>query len=127
MDPLEESLDPADWEAFRASARAALDDAIDFMKTVRERPVWRPVPASVKRAIQEPVPVESQPFSAVYEQFKRCILPYPTGNGHPRFWGWVMGTGTPDAVVAEMLAATMNAHVAGYDQSAALVEEQVLE
>ena len=31
----------------------------------------------------------------VYEQFVRDVLPYPTGNIHPRFWGWVMGTGTP--------------------------------
>ena len=56
----------------------------------------------------------------------RDVLPYPTGNIHPRFWGWVMGTGTPTGMLAEMLAAGMNAHVAGYDQAAALVERSVL-
>lgn len=122
----EESLDPTDWAAFRAFAHTALDDAIDFMSTQSARPVWRPVPAAVKAELRTPVPLGPQPLSAVYDEFKRCVLPYPTGNGHPRFWGWVMGNGTPDAMVAEMLAAAMNPHVAGYDQSAALVEQQVL-
>lgn len=57
----------------------------------------------------------------------RDILPYPTRNLHPRFWGWVMGNGTPVGLLAELLAATMNAHVAGYDQAAAVVERQVTE
>jgi aromatic-L-amino-acid decarboxylase len=54
------------------------------------------------------------------------VLPYPTGNIHPRFWGWVMGTGTPAGMLAEMLAAGMNAHVAGFDQAATVIEKQVL-
>jgi len=122
----EESLDPDDWTAFRAWAHAALDDAIEFTRTVRDRPAWQPVPAAVKSELRRPLPRGPGRLEAMYDDFKRLILPYPTGNVHPRFWGWVMGSGTPEAIVAEMLAATMNAHVAGYDQSAALVEEQVL-
>src|SRR5262249_28257655 len=104
----------------------ALADALEYLRTVRDRPAWRPVPPDVARALDEPAPVEGAPFARVYDAFKRDVLPYPTGNLHPRFWGWVMGTGSPLGVVAEMLAATMNAHVAGYDQSAALVETQVV-
>jgi len=37
-----------------------------------------------------------------------------------------MGTGTPAGMLAEMLAAGMNAHVAGFDQAASLIEKQVL-
>lgn len=50
----------------------------------------------------EPLPRHPEEMSAVYEQFKRDVLPYPTGNIHPRFWGWVMGTGTPLEVLAEV-------------------------
>jgi hypothetical protein len=25
----------------------------------------------------------------VYQDFVKYVLPYPTGNIHPRFWGWV--------------------------------------
>ena len=31
-------LDPRDWEAFRTEAHRALDDAVDFLRDVRERP-----------------------------------------------------------------------------------------
>ena len=63
----------------------------------------------------------------VYETFKKHILPYPTGNIHPRFWGWVMGNGTPVGVLADLLGSAMNCHVSGYDQAATLVERQVIE
>jgi glutamate/tyrosine decarboxylase-like PLP-dependent enzyme len=38
----------------------------------------------------------------------------------------VKGTGTPLGVLAEMLAAGMNAHLAGFDQSAVVVEQRVI-
>jgi len=38
----------------------------------------------------------------------------------------VQGTGTPLAMMADMLAAAMNPHLAGFNQAPALVEEQVL-
>ena len=120
------SLDPQDWDATRAVAHRMVDDMLDWLETVRERPVWQPVPAEVKDRFASPVPRAGTDLATVYQRFTSDVLPYPTGNIHPRFWGWVMGTGSPTAMLAEMLAAGMNAHLAGYDQSAALVERQVL-
>ena len=62
-----------------------------------------------------------------YQDFVDKILPYPMGNIHPRFWGWVIGTGTPFGVLAEMLAATMNPNMGGGDHVANDVERQVLD
>ena len=120
------SLDPEDWGATREVAHRMVDDMLDWLETVRERPAWQPVPAEVKDRFSSPVPRTGTDLATVYDRFTRDVLPYPTGNVHPRFWGWVMGTGSPAAMLAEMLAAGMNAHLAGYDQSAALVERQVL-
>jgi glutamate/tyrosine decarboxylase-like PLP-dependent enzyme len=103
-----------------------LDDMLDYLASVRERPVWQPVPAAVKAELDVSLPLEPSDPAAVYEEFRRNILPYPTGNIHPRFWGWVMGTGTPMTMLADMLASGMNPHVGGYDQSATLVEHQVI-
>jgi glutamate/tyrosine decarboxylase-like PLP-dependent enzyme len=119
-------LDPEDWEELRRLGHRMLDDAFAYLENVRERPVWQPVPEAVKRELALPLPLDPTSPDAVYEDFKRQVLPYPTGNIHPRFWGWVMGTGTPLAMLADMLASAMNPHVAGYDQSAAVVETQVL-
>jgi len=122
----EETLDPRDWNELRVLGHRMVDDMLAYLEQVRERPVWQSVPEEVKASLAGPPPLEPTDVGAVYEQFRRDILPYPTGNIHPRFWGWVMGTGTPVAMLADMLASGMNPHLAGYDQSASLVEHQVV-
>ncbi|MGZ3521422.1 MAG: pyridoxal phosphate-dependent decarboxylase family protein [Vulcanimicrobiaceae bacterium] len=119
-------LDPADWQTFRAQAHRALDDALDYLQTVRERPVWRAVPDEVKARLREPLPEDASTFESVYRQFAELIMPYATGNIHPRFFGWVHGSGTPTGAISDLLAATMNSNVGGRDHGAVYVERQVL-
>ena len=115
----EETLDPRDWNELRALGHRMVDDMLAYLEQVRERPVWQSVPAEVKAVARR------ADAAGADRRRRRCtsssasdILPYPTGNIHPRFWGWVMGTGTPVAMLADMLASGMNPHLAGYDQSA---------
>ena len=120
------TLDPQDWSVVRATGHRMVDDMLDWQQSVRERAPWQPVPDDVKSRIDEPVPFSGMPLDQVYAAFLRDVLPYPTGNIHPRFWGWVMGTGTPTGMLAEMLATGMNPHLAGYDQAASLIEKKVI-
>jgi aromatic-L-amino-acid/L-tryptophan decarboxylase len=53
------------------------------------------------------------------------IEPYPFGNGHPRFYGWVNSPPAVMGIFAEALAA-MNPSVAGGNHAATYVERQVL-
>ena len=99
---------------------------LEYLRTVRERPVWRPVPPDVRKRLSGAAPREPTAVTDVYEEFKRDVLPYPTGNTHPRFWGWVIGTGTPVAMLADMLASGMNPQVAEFDDAPAIVENQVI-
>jgi len=104
-----------------------VDEMLEYLRTVRERPVWRPVPADVRKRLSgTPAPRKPTDARDVYEEFKRDVLPYPTGNIHPRFWGWVIGTGTPFAMLADMLASGMNPQVAEFDDAPAVVENQVI-
>lgn len=119
-------LDPLDWERLRESAHRALDDAIDYLRDVRERPVWQPVPDEVKAALRAPMPQDGMPFEDVYREFAETILPYATGNIHPRFLGWVHGSGTAGGAIADMLAAVMNSNLGGRDHGAIYVERAVL-
>ncbi len=121
------TLDPPRWEPFAATAHRALNDAIDRMRTIGRRPPWRPVPEGVKQKLSTALPEKPRGLDEVYATFRDHIAPYPTGNGHPRFWGWVMGTGTAEGMLADLLASSMNPHLGGYDQSATLVEEQVID
>ncbi len=97
------------------------------MKTVRERPVWQPVPEDVRQQFRQPVPVEGQSFAQTYRDFQDWIFPYPTGNIHPRFFGWVHGTGTATGIVADLLGAAMNSNCGGRDHGALYVERGVID
>lgn len=120
------TFDPADWSEFRAMAHTMVDDMVDYLSSVRERPAWQSPSGDARAFLNAPVPRRGRELGAVYEDFKRYILPYPTGNIHPRFWGWVIGGGTPVGMLAELLGGAMNSPVSGYDQAASLVEHQVI-
>lgn len=123
----ERSLDPQDWEALRALGHQAFDDMLEYLKTVGERPAWQPLPDAAKRLFEEGIPREGMDRHEVYEQIREHVLPYPTGNIHPRFWSWVGGTGTPTQLVADLVASAMNSASLGFDEVASsYVELQLL-
>jgi len=122
----EDSLDPRDWNELRTLGHRMLDDMLDHLAGLREKPVWQPVPDAVQAALHQPLPREGQSAESVYEEFRRYVMPYPNGNLHPRFFGWVQGSGTPLAMLADMLAAGLNPMMAGFQQAPVLVEHQVL-
>jgi aromatic-L-amino-acid/L-tryptophan decarboxylase len=119
-------LDPKDWPAFRRFSHTALDDALDYLEHIRDDAVWREMPENVQSRLQEPMPLEPAALDDVYRTFVESILPYASGNTHPRFFGWVQGAGTPTGVIAELLAATMNPNVGGRNHGAVYVERAVL-
>jgi glutamate/tyrosine decarboxylase-like PLP-dependent enzyme len=119
-------LDPDDWGEFRALAHRVLDDMIAYLEDVRERPVWQPFPDAARQALEVGLSENGIGLEAAYEELQRNILPYAIGNVHPRFWGWVRGTGTPGGILAELITGTLNTSAWGGQQAAPYVEAQVL-
>jgi aromatic-L-amino-acid/L-tryptophan decarboxylase len=119
------SLDPADWPGFRAQAHRMLDDIIDYIEHIRERPVWQPIPDAVRARMHAPIPRRPSPLADVHASFMRDVLPYATGNSHPGFMGWVHGGGNPAGMLGEMLAAGLNANLGGRDHMPIEVERQI--
>src|SRR5258708_657433 len=120
------TLDPADWAALRAQGHRMLDDMLDYIERIRERPVWQPIPDSVRDQFRAALPSEPTELAQVHDEFMRLILPYATGNTHPGFMGWVHGGGNPAGMLAEMLAAGLNANLGGRDHMPLEVERQIL-
>lgn len=125
--PTELNLDPEDWEEAAALGRRMVDDMIAFLRGQSEGPAFRKVPREVRESFRTALPRAGIGAAAAYEEFLRSVLPYPKGNIHPRFWGWVEGTGTVAGMLSGLLAAAMNSNAAFGDQSAAYMELQAIE
>ena len=123
----EVTLDPENWEELRAQGHRMLDDMIDYIEHVRERPVWRPIPQAVRDRFRADLPRGPADLAEVYDEFSRYVVPYTAGNVHPGFMGWVHGGGTPVGMLAEMLAAGLNANLGGRDHVPVEVERQIVE
>ena len=124
----EETLDPKDWESMRTLGHRILDDALDYLETLRDRPVWQHAPPDVKAHFEGPPPFTPQPSEKVYEEYVQYILPHQLGNSHPRFWGWIAGTGTVMGMFAELLGAATDAVSGSFSYlSNNYVEIQVLD
>ena len=122
-----ETLDPENWDEMRALAHRMVDDALTYLETVRERPVWQPVPDEVAARFKESAPIEPGGAESTYQEFLETIFPYPMGTIHPRFWSWYMGNGTVLGALGDFMAAIMNTNMGGGSHAAGMVEEQVID
>ena len=121
-----ETLDPKDWDEIRAQGHRMLDDMLDYAVNIRERPVWQPIPEEVRARFRAELPRTASDLADVYKEFADCIVPYATGNVHPGFMGWVHGGGSAVGMLAEMLAAGLNANLGGRDHMPIEVERQIV-
>ncbi len=103
-----------------------LDDMLDYVAHIRERPVWQPAPEATEKVFQAPLPVTPTSLATAHDTFRQHILPYAVGNAHPGFMGWVHGGGSAVGILAEMLAAGLNANLGGRDHVPIAVEQQVV-
>lgn len=123
----EQSLDPQKWDEMKTLAHQMVDDMFAYLQNIRNEPVWRKPTQESKANLDKPLPQKGEDITQIYQSFKENILPFNKGNVHPRFWSWVQGTGTPFAMMAEMLAAGMNPNAAIGEHSAMYVENQVID
>ncbi len=121
-----QTLDPQDWESLRALGHRMMDDMVDHLAGLRDRPVWQHMPQAARATFDQPLPRTPTPLAAVYETFTREIAPYATGNTHPGFMGWVHGGGTPVGMLAELLAGALNSNLGARDHAGVVVERQVI-
>ena len=124
---MERSLDPDDWQTLRALGHRMLDDMIDDIAGIRDEPVWREMPAvAAPRNADGAAARRAGPRGGLrrFSAGSSCL--YATGNRHPRFMGWVHGGGTAVGMLAEMLAAGLNANLGGRDHAPIEIERQVI-
>lgn len=102
-----------------------LDDILDHISSIEDRPLWQSAPAEIRAAFDTPPPLAPTPLTDIHNEIRDRILPYGSGNGHPGFMGWVQGGGTAVGMLGDMIAAGLNANLGGRDHIPLAVERQV--
>jgi glutamate/tyrosine decarboxylase-like PLP-dependent enzyme len=119
---------PHDADEIRRIGHLVVDLIADHLSSLQNEPVFRPVPADLaQRIVSTPAPLDGATPDDILREFRDTIEPYPFGNGHPRFWGWVNSPPAVMGVFADALAAAMNPSCAGGNHGAIYVEREVIQ
>ncbi len=102
-------------EQFRELGYRAVDILADYFETLAERRVYPEAdPETIAALFDDPVPETGQDPAAILEEFETDVLPHASLNTSPRFFGFVMGSGSMLGTLAEALAAGTNMNVGGW-------------
>ncbi len=124
---INETLDPEDWQALTALGKKMVEDMMNHIQNVPIQKVWQQAPEEARQFFDQDVPQEGYGEEKTYKEFREKILPYTLGCIHPRFLGWFVGSGSPYAALADMLASGINTVSGAANQSGYYVEVQVIE
>ena len=64
------TLDPASWEDLRAHGHRVLDELLDWLHDVRERPAWQPMPEAARAALRGPAPAKGEGLEAAWDDYR---------------------------------------------------------
>ena len=112
-------------DEIRRLGYAAADAVAEHRAKLESRPVFGKVGEGAA-LFNEPVPEDGQPIEKTLAFVREHILPFPMGNSHPRFYGFINATADPVGIAADYLAASMNPNCWGGDHAAIHVENRVL-
>ena len=94
---------------FRSDGRAAIDWAADYLERVAELPVLAQVaPGEIRARLPERAPDDPEPFANLLRDLDEILLPGVTHWQHPRFFAYFATSASEPAILAELLAATLN-------------------
>ncbi len=104
-------------DQFRSMGHTLVDQIAELLETIRRRPVSPGEhPDDVRRYLgsAEPLPENgSEPEKILSDAFD-LLTEHSVYNGHPRFWGYITSSPAPLGMLADLLAAGVNANVGGW-------------
>jgi aromatic-L-amino-acid/L-tryptophan decarboxylase len=93
----------------RSDGAAALEWAAGYLDRVGELPVLAQVtPGEIRARLPAAAPEQPEPFSAVLRDLDEVLLPGITHWQHPRYFAYFATSSSEPAILAELLAATLN-------------------
>jgi aromatic-L-amino-acid decarboxylase len=93
----------------RSEGGAVLEWAASYLERVRELPVLAQVkPGEIRERLPRRAPEHAEPFADVLRDLDEVLLPGVTHWQHPRYFAYFATSSSEPAILAELLAATLN-------------------
>ncbi|MBT8403078.1 MAG: aminotransferase class V-fold PLP-dependent enzyme [Gemmatimonadetes bacterium] len=102
-----------DGDRFRSLGHDLVDRIADFLDGLPERPVTPGEgPAAVRAQLgaTRPLPENGAEPEAILDEAARWLFEHSLHNGHPRFLGYITSSAAPIGMLADLLAASVNAN-----------------
>jgi glutamate/tyrosine decarboxylase-like PLP-dependent enzyme len=114
-------------EEFRRLGYRLVDRLTDYLATIREEPAARACdPKTVRTALgQGGLPGDPAPPDRILEEACDLLFTYGRRNGHPRSFGYIVGSPAPLGILSDLLASGVNHNIAGWESSPAAAEIEV--
>lgn len=112
----DEPFDPdLSTEEFRRLGHRAIDMLAEYFETIDERRVYPETdPDTIASTVDEPIPETGQDPDGILDEWEENVLAHAAFNTSPRFFAFVMGSGSMIGVIADALAAGTNMNVGGW-------------
>ncbi len=104
---IEETLDPENWEEMKTLAHRMVDDMLDHIKDSKTMDFTIPTKEE-RQNIYVPLSRLGDGNEKTYESVIENILPYSAWAKTARFWGFVVGGGSPYGMLANMITGALN-------------------
>jgi aromatic-L-amino-acid/L-tryptophan decarboxylase len=121
---------PADFEEFYPVGCDALAWIADYLRTIRTRSVLpATAPGDLLAVLPKSAPENGEGLRCIYEDFLHIVDRYSTHCNHPRYFGYFSSSAAPPAILADLLASSVNANLMLWRTGSAAteIEERVAE
>ncbi|HWE48733.1 MAG TPA: aminotransferase class V-fold PLP-dependent enzyme [Bryobacteraceae bacterium] len=112
---------------FRPWGHKLIDWVADYLQSPARYPVLSTIaPNDIVKSLPARGPEKGEPMDAIFADFEDIVLPGITHWNHPNFLAYFANTSSPPAVLAELLAAALNANGILWKTSPAVTELEVV-
>jgi aromatic-L-amino-acid decarboxylase len=112
---------------FREWGHKLVDWVADYLESPEKYPVLSGIrPNEIINALPAHGPDHGEPIKQIFTDFERVILPGITHWNHPSFLAFFANTSSPPAILAELLAAALNANGILWKTSPAVTELEIV-
>lgn len=103
----EDTLDPENWDEMKSLAHRMVDDMLDHIKDSKKGTFKIPTKEE-RQKLLVPLSRLGEGNEKVYESVVENVLPFSAWAKTARFWGFVVGGGSPYGMLASMITGALN-------------------